>query len=129
MRKDYSIKLGYINHLYPIEGYIEELIPKIKNSVINNGYWMKAIKIESNNRILDGHHRFEIAKRLGLKRIPIVIFDYNQIKMWSLRDELVITKEDVYRNSIKGILYPNKTVKHEFPDVSCKCKIKLEELR
>jgi hypothetical protein len=123
------IEVEYINHLYPIEGYIEKLIPPIEDYVISGGYWIDAIKIERNNRILDGHHRFEVAKRLDLRKIPVVRFNYRDLEMWSLRDEFDIEINDVYRKSLLGDIYPEKTVKHRFPDVNCMCKINISKLR
>jgi L-serine kinase (ADP) len=118
-----------LENLHPIEGYIETLLPKVMSYTINNKYWLEVIKIEKHNLILDGHHRFEIAKRLGLKRIPCIIFDYNDIKMWSLRPNVLInSKEEIIDNALRGTLYPSKTVKHKFPDLDYSCKIKLEEL-
>ena len=129
MSEQSFIVLKRVKDLHPIEGYIEELLQKVYISTVIDGYWTNAIKIEKHNLILDGHHRFELAKRYNLNYIPVVIFDYNDVDMWSLRKEIKITKNDVIRNSLNGNLYPNKTVKHKFPDVNCKCKIKLMDLR
>jgi len=118
-----------LEDLHPIEGYIENLLPKVMSHTINDNYWLEVIKVEKHNLILDGHHRFEIAKRLGLKKIPCVVFDYKDIKMWSLRDNVLIkNKEEVINNSLKGNIYPNKTVKHRFPDMDYSCRINLKEL-
>jgi len=129
MDGNYSIFLKRISDLKPIEYYIEELIPKVKKSTIVDDYWTEAIKIEKHNLILDGHHRFEIAKRLKLKKIPVVLFDYDDVIMWSLRKDIKIrNNKEVIERVLGGYLYPNKTVKHKFPNVNYKCKIKLKEL-
>ena len=33
---------------------------------------------------MDGHHRFQAAKDLGLKKIPAIKVDYDEIPIWSL---------------------------------------------
>jgi len=124
-----SIVLKRISDLKPIEGYIEELLPKVREYIIKDGYWIEAIKIEEHGLILDGHHRFEIAKRMKLKKIPVIIFNYNTLPMWSLRKNIKIKDcKEVIEKVLDGYLYPNKTVKHKFPNVNYKCKINLKEL-
>ena len=40
----------------------------------------------------------------------------------------IYIKETSNNFVLKGNLYPNKTVKHKFPDIDYKCKIKIDEL-
>ena len=58
------------------------------DTISKNEYWIKPIVIESEHHlILDGHHRFDVAKRMGLTRIPVVIVNYKDIEIWSLRSD------------------------------------------
>jgi len=124
-----KVILKEVKELHPIEGYLEELIKPIKKSTIVDGYWLYPIKIEEHNLILDGHHRFEIAKRLKLQKIPTVVFNYDDIPMWSLRKDIKIKdNKEVIERVLSGYIYPNKTVKHKFPNVNYRCKINLKEL-
>ena len=50
----------------------------MKDKMVNSGVWEKPISIEINHfLILDGQHRYEVAKILGFDYIPCELFDYN----------------------------------------------------
>jgi len=126
-RKPY---LTEVNKLYPVEAYDKSRISQIKQFVVQDSYWRKPLRIEKNhNLVLDGHHSLELAKEMELRFVPVIGFDYDEIEMWSLREEIRLNKEIVIKNATQGSIYPYKTVKHKFPDVRCECNISLEELR
>lgn len=81
--------------------------------------------------ILDGHHRVEALRILGLKRIPALLVDYDSdcVKVTSWRDGVIVTKSMVREYGLKGILMEPKTSRHmvcfEIPEVN----IPLEVLR
>jgi choline kinase len=115
--------------LCPIEAYDEKRLPVVRESIIQNGCWRYPLRIEKNHYlILDGHHSFEIALKMKLRFVPVIGFDYNEVKMWSLREEIPLDKKTVINNAKNGKIYPYKTVKHKFPNVRHECKIRLEEL-
>jgi len=117
-----------IEDLRPIEKFDARRLKKIDS--IKEGTWNDPLKIERNhNLILDGHHRYHLAKSKGLKKLPVIRFDYDEVDMWSLREELNITKADVIENALNGKLYPYKTVKHKFPATDVSCNIPLENLK
>lgn len=121
--------LTKVSKLHPVEDHDKSRIPKIENFVIQKGYWKKPLRIEKNhNLVLDGHHSLELAKQMKLKYVPVIGFNYNEIEMWSLREEIPLDKKTVIYNAKKGDIYPYKTVKHKFPDVRYKCNISLEKL-
>ncbi|MEX6237723.1 ParB N-terminal domain-containing protein [Providencia hangzhouensis] len=73
---------------------VEWLVEKIKSEAL----WRVPLLLEENSyAIMDGHHRFEVAKRLGLKRIPSVMLSYNSpsVKVVSWRDDFEINKKIV----------------------------------
>lgn len=105
---------------------VKELLSKIKSE----GVWTKPLYIEKNHNLtLDGQHRLEVAKKLGLKKVPCQLFDYQNVKVWSLRKEEIVNPEEVIKRVDEGNIYPYKTVKHKFPKVVSECKIKLKELK
>ena len=80
--------------------------------------------------VLDGQHRLEAAKRLGLARIPAVRVNYGDVSVWSLRKEIKVSQKRVEKAVLKdGTIYPYKTVKHKFPFDVPDIHIPLEELR
>jgi len=122
--------LAEVAKLHPVEGHDKKRVLRIKKYVVRKGYWIKPLRIEKNhNLVLDGHHSLEMAKDMNLKYVPVIGFDYDELEMWSLREEIPLNKEIVIKNATKGNIYPYKTVKHKFPNVRCECDISLEELR
>ena len=64
--------------------------------------------------ILNGHHRVEAFRRLGMKRIPAWIFDYNgehvDLDRWSPGPP--IAKAEVIHRAHHGPRFPPKTTRH-----------------
>jgi len=84
--------------------------------------------------ILDGHHRYEVAKRLGLKRVPAVLVDYLaddsiQVTVWEGCGRSDLTKEDVINMCLSDNLFPPKTSKHTFVDNIPPILVPLDQLR
>ena len=100
--------------------------------IVNAGVLKKPICVERNNfLILDGHHRFEVFKKIGLKYIPCIFFDYGDpdLKIWSLRKKEYVTKKYVIRKALDGNIYPYKTVKHLFPFKIKNINLGIEKIR
>ncbi|HNT29442.1 MAG TPA: ParB N-terminal domain-containing protein [bacterium] len=95
-------------HTDPV--HVEKLFDKIRADAV----WTHPVVIERDHGvILDGHHRFAIAKRLGLRRIPVVLLDYfDPAIQVCQRREMVVTKEDVIKRAKQQNPYPCKTTKH-----------------
>lgn len=66
--------------------------------------------------ILDGHHRTCAAKKIGIRKIPALIVDYNMpdIEVYPRRN-IKVSKNDVIRICRNNEKYPSKTTKHVFP--------------
>lgn len=128
-KEEVQISLISIEKLKPIEDFIKERADQLFDTISKNEYWIKPIVIESEHHlILDGHHRFDVAKRMGLTRIPVVIVNYKDIEIWSLRSEEEVTHELVVSRALNDAIYPNKTVKHNFPFTIPECKIPIKNL-
>lgn len=125
-----NYELINIEDLHPIEDYIQERKLLITQKIANDGYWIKPLIIDNEDfLIMDGHHRFEAAKELGLKRIPAIKVNYEDIPIWSLKASEKVTKQLVREKALSGDIYPNKTVKHSFPFEISLCKIPLKILQ
>ncbi len=54
---------------------VEEMVEKIQR----NNFFHKPLLVDrSTLTILDGHHRHQASIRLGLKRVPAMVFDYRE---------------------------------------------------
>lgn len=118
-----------IERLKPIEGFIYERVEMLAEKIKAEGIWTKPLLIDNvDSLIMDGHHRYQVALKLGLRRIPAIALDYSLIRIWSLRQSEEVSHDRVRLRAIKGDIYPLKTVKHEFRFLPRECCYKLEEL-
>ena len=54
----------------------------LAESIVNLGFWTIPIAVENSTfAIMDGHHRFNAAKMMGLKRVPCVLMDYKKVEL------------------------------------------------
>ena len=118
MRK-INVELINVSGLVPIEGFSIKRSKNIETKILSEGVWTKPIIVEKNYMlILDGHHRFNICKERGFKKVPAVLVDYSDVGIRSLRKNYQFSYLDVISNALSGSLYPYKTVKH---DLSFEC--------
>ena len=91
----------------------ESLREKIKSDDI----WISPIIIEKKSlAILDGHHRYNVAKDLKLKRVPCFIVDYfdDRVIVSSWRPDIEINKKLVLEYIYKNKKFMSKTTRHTF---------------
>ena len=63
---------------------------------------------------------------MKIKKIPVIMVDYNEIEIWSLRKDEIVNHELVIKRSLKGDIYPKKLLNIIliFPIPSCKYYLK-----
>jgi hypothetical protein len=91
--------------------YLEDL----KNEILGDGILKMPIAVDKKTYIiLDGHHRLHALKRIGCKRIPVILFDYQspEIEVIPHREGERVTKEMVIQTALEGRRMPPKTSKH-----------------
>ena len=91
--------------------YLEEL----KNEILSDGILKMPIAVDRKTHIiLDGHHRLHALKKIGCKRIPVILFDYQsaEIEVCPHREGETVTKEMIIQTVLKGRKMPPKTSKH-----------------
>ena len=98
------------------------------------GYTKPLLLDRKTGTILDGHHRFEVGKKLKLKLIPAIVTDYFEderitVTTWPNSEIKKIGKEDVIEMALSGNLYPPKTSKHSLSEYLPPIMVKLEDLK
>lgn len=91
--------------------YLEQL----KNEILSDGILKMPIAVDKKTFIiLDGHHRLHALKKIGCKRIPVILFDYQspEIEVIPWREDEKITKEMIIQTALAGGRMPPKTSKH-----------------
>ncbi|GEN26541.1 hypothetical protein HVA01_01870 [Halovibrio variabilis] len=109
------IKLIDIMILKPHESINEERVNEIANLIINEGLWKHPIVIDNKTKIImDGHHRYHAAKKLGLISIPCWLLSYDDaylnVLSWKTGESFDI--KGIIDVVDKGTLYPPKTTRH-----------------
>jgi len=92
-----------------------DYLESLKNEILADGILKMPICIDKKTCIiLDGHHRLHALKRLGCRRIPCVLVDYQspEIEVIPWREGENITKERIVETALKGGRMPPKTSKH-----------------
>lgn len=110
------IKLIPLSELRPHEKIIHTHAKSLLKEIRADGVITHPILVDNKTKvILDGHHRYMVAKLLKLAKIPCIVVDYfdeQVVTMIPRRKKIVVTKEDVIQAGITGLLFPHKTTKH-----------------
>ena len=118
----YRLELVNIEKIQVTEEHIPDRVEWLVDKIRTEALWRVPLLLEENSyAIMDGHHRFEVAKRLGLKRVPSVMLNYDSpsVHVTSWRDDFEINK-NIVKDYIKNKkIFPHKTTKHiifPYPD-------------
>lgn len=112
-----------------IESFSKKRVTWLVKKIQTEQVWTKPLCVDKNHfLVMDGQHRMESAKILGLKYVPCVLFDYTEVEIWSLRDNYLVDHDTVINRSLNNDIYPYKTVKHRFPMELPELSIPLSEL-
>ena len=114
-----DIRFVNVSDIIPIEAHDPDRVDMLAESIVKEALWKVPVIVEGkDNMLLDGHHRLQVAKKIGLVRIPAIVVDYDRINVWSLREnEGIVVDQDTVRNHAveNHLVYPYKTVKHKYP--------------
>ena len=83
--------------------------------------------------ILDGHHRHQVALRIGLKCLPCVLVDYQgddsiELGVWPNCGRDSVTKEEVVQAGLSAELFLAKTSRHRLSDHLPPISVSLDRL-
>ena len=115
-----------IDLIRPNERHHAEHAATLADTIMREQLWRIPITLERNSlAVMDGHHRFEAARRLKLNHVPCLLLDYAQVEVIATRQGYVVTPEEIVRRARSGDLYPPKTTRHRFPSPLPACNISL----
>ncbi len=119
-----------IASLRHIEAYDPQRVEWLTAKIRQEGVWTTPLAIdEQHHAVMDGQHRMEAARKLGLRRVPAVLFNYQDVPVRSLRpDTHTVTPEEIVTRALSGNIYPYKTAKHDLPQERLVCHIELDKL-
>ena len=130
-----DVELVDIKWLKPHEEVHQKKVIELFEMTLRWGGYTKPLLIDSETgTILDGHHRYEVGKKLKLKLIPAIITNYFEderitVTTWPNSKLKEIRKKDVVEMALSENLYPPKTSKHSLSEYLPPIMIKLEDLK
>ena len=106
-----------VTTLRHIEGFSARRVTWLAKKITTEGVWRVPLVLERKHHLaMDGQHRMEVAKRLGLAVVPALLYRYDEVEVWSLRpDNYTVSGDEVVARALSGDIYPYKTAKHRFP--------------
>ncbi len=131
MRELLQVKIIPIRIVKPSEYYNLDTVNLLVKCIECAGIWTHPIIIEKQNFIImDGHHRFQAAKNLGLKNIPAFVIGYDNpyLKLTSRIPEQNILAENVIKAGLTGKLLNYKSTCHNISIDMPKTKIQISDL-
>lgn len=122
------------DELRPHEEVDPDRADELADRIRRDGYVEAPIVVETRHHvILDGHHRFEALRRLGCRRIPVYLVDYDSPKihvtLWDDASIDDVDKEDVLDRGTSKRRFPPKTTRHVFEEDLPTRQVPLPELR
>ena len=113
-----KFKIAKINDLLPHEETNSTHVEKLKELIEKQGFFTKPIIVDQATKlIIDGHHRFNAAKALGLSLVPVYEINYHQNRIKAFKGSLegsLYSKDLILKRAIAGELYKSKDTFHVF---------------
>ena len=121
-----------LDRVRPTELVDAEYCILLANRVLADGFWRAPITVEARTGlIMDGNHRFHVARRLGLSAIPCLEFDYADpgVEVVHWMTGAPFDKASFLALAQTGDLLPYKTTRHRFSRPLPGSRVPLAHLR
>mgnify|MGYP006087433279 CR=1 FL=1 len=125
-----------IDFLKPHEMVVnQDRVNALVDAIGRWGAYRKPLLVDRDSgSILDGHHRYFAAQKLGLKKVPAALVDYLNddsisVELWPGDHGVeTISKQDVIDMCLSADVFPPKTSRHTFTEPLSPIFVPLEEL-
>ena len=128
----YEVCLEPTSELRPTEGIQPNRASALIDQIATAGIWTRAILIEAASKaVMDGHHRLNAARSLGLARVPCIRLRYGdpRLQLTSWREDFPVTPEMVLASARTGAPLPPRTSRHVLSPGPGSLRIPLDLLR
>ncbi len=127
-----EIKVVPLSKLKPHEEFTEGRLKNVIRDLKKTGIlWFPILVDNKDFIILDGHHRAEAFKRMGMKTIlaRLVDYDSDDIRVVSRRKNIAITKDIIRKKARAGEVFLHKTTRHIYPEQTKHFDVPLESFK
>lgn len=127
--KSKGVRVVPITWLKPHEQVIPSNLEAVQSSVVDAGAYTKPILVDrATGTILDGHHRHEVGRRLGLTKLPALLIDYKsdptiRLDVWPTCGLDALTKQEVIDMALSPSVFPPKTSRHHYEGFDMNCDL------
>lgn len=124
-----------ISTLKPHEQILPTRLREMVEKIQRRQSFHKPILVDKETfTILDGHHKYNAARQLGLTRVPVALVQYLKderiiVEPWPESGLERISKEDVVAMGQSEEVYPPKSSRHTHPFTLPKLRVPLKKLR
>lgn len=102
--------------LKPHEQTESRRIRHVIDLLLREQAWTQPICVDEQSLcVMDGHHRRLAAIHLGLAAVPVIAFNYDEIRLGSRRAGVRIEANELIDRAMRGALFPPKSTRHVFP--------------
>ena len=118
--------------LRPTEGVEPRRACALIHQIATANIWTRAILIEATTKaVMDGHHRLNAARSLGLARVPCIRLSYGdpRLRLLCWREDFLVTPEVVLASARTGTPLPPRTSRHLLTPSPGSLRIPLDLLR
>ncbi|MBS0969381.1 MULTISPECIES: ParB N-terminal domain-containing protein [Yersiniaceae] len=129
---NYIVQLEKITCLRQSEEISSEAVKGLSARILCEGIWTTVIPVEwASGWVMDGNHRLNVARHLGLTHLPVVRLRYDDPRVSVLRwdNETPYPTTQISAEIARRVLLPFKTTKHRFSPLLPEVRISLNELR
>lgn len=130
-----NVELVPLEVLRPHEQILPKKVDQLEKMTHRWNAYTKPLLIDrATGTILDGHHRYNVAQRLGLLCVPCVLIDYLEdslieLDVWPNCGRDKVTKNEVIQAALSGNLFTPKTSRHRLSDHLPPIAVPLSRLR
>ena len=130
-----KVELVPLEVLRPHEQILPKKVDQLEKMTHRWNAYTKPLLIDrATGTILDGHHRYNVAQRLGLLCVPCVLIDYLEdslieLDVWPNCGRDKVTKNEVIQAALSGNLFTPKTSRHRLSDHLPPIAVPLSRLR
>ncbi|RXT56373.1 hypothetical protein B6S44_04665 [Bosea sp. Tri-44] len=117
--------------LRPTEDHDRHAVEALYGKIQSEDCWRVPLLVHKGSlAILDGHHRREVALRLGLDYVPCLLVSYEDgmVELSSWREDVVPTYDSVIAAALSGRLFQIKTTRHRLKAAQAELAIPLRLL-
>lgn len=118
MADDLTLELIDVDRLRPHEEILPDRLPEVRQQITEDEAVDYPILVDDEFYvILDGHHRYQVLKDLGVRRVPVVKIPYTddgwvQLETRPNAPQESLTKRAVLRKGLSQGVFPPKSTRH-----------------